>query len=1104
MYHKKIVLFFIILFTFIGVKAQTPVVISQPYIFKKYVSVNDSLILLHLINNPGIGHLSVNAHGKVFLDTSTNGGKIYFNIKDFTYQDTTVSLANDTIGTGNFFVFDATTGFGRIDTNHFTKLIVPNPTHGTDALNLNYFNSHASPPNSPDLIIAGLSTNQPTDTTIMVAPGIWRINNIIYNIGTNTNFILQHPDSVKSRYEVVYATKADTLGIAIGVLNINPIPPNIPDSTVFVSSVLITTHGATVIYPNGKTIYVADSFLTNDRILTGAGHSLTETFPNGTNGTGMRLDSTSISLGVSGLQKPFAGHASFIADTTQMNFQYITNTNNFYGVIASQPGLMFIGRIDSVGQYSTFNYGTLTPYNGISVQLDDPASIFGYQTSGNETAIRANPLGIPDMNILRAVADSAASSGASNGINGLNGTGSIGLGGSLTTGTTIDAGTFSYLMTTEDGSGNNANFEANNAQIFLHGANASFTKVCVVQVVGTGVVIEGGNSNGTKGISIDNNGFIPGVLITDQQEHVGLHADSLSIYPLKVANSKWNYLTKGVADSLYTHTGSLGTVTSVTSANANATVANTTTTPVITIVAAPNWTTARNLAGNSVDGSANVAFANKFIVQGTADAGLSGAQFLGALTTGIIKNTTTTGVVSIAAAGTDYQAPISLTTTGTGASTFISNVLNIPTPSLASGANPTATLGLSAVNGSAGTFMRSDAAPALSQSIVPTWTGYHTFAGKLISSLNATTVTPIFPTQAQVTFAGADANSAVLQGQAFGGHVVFEAIRTDGTNASPTAVVNNDELGTYAYNGYDGTSIANEATASVQASATENWSATAHGTQLIFNTTPNTTTALTAGAVLDGNGNFGVVGNESVGSSTGANVLSYSSGSTALTVLGANNASARRVLELVGPALNTANVVGEIDFDALSNTLQSNYRVVQMFAVPSGSTSGNRGGAFTLATKVDGGSLTNAFLISNAQVITIPHYTTNNGLLFTNGSGVISQSTALPSGTTATTQSSGDNSTNVATTAYVTSATGVTFRGIGQATLVSGTKAISITGVTTSSRAFVQAVSQGGTVSTTFEYSAVCTSGTLTITAITTGNVTNALDTSTLNYYVLN
>ncbi len=73
-----------------------------------------------------------------------------------------------------------------------------------------------------------------------------------------------------------------------------------------------------------------------------------------------------------------------------------------------------------------------------------------------------------------------------------------------------------------------------------------------------------------------------------------------------------------------------------------------------TATSAAKWTTARNLAGNSVDGSANVTFANKFIVQGTADAGLSAAQFLGALGTGLVKNTTTTGILSIAVAADVY------------------------------------------------------------------------------------------------------------------------------------------------------------------------------------------------------------------------------------------------------------------------------------------------------------------------------------------------------------------------------------------------------------------------------------------------------------------
>lgn len=89
---------------------------------------------------------------------------------------------------------------------------------------------------------------------------------------------------------------------------------------------------------------------------------------------------------------------------------------------------------------------------------------------------------------------------------------------------------------------------------------------------------------------------------------------------------------------------------------------------------AAKWTTARNLAGNSVDGSANVAFANKFIVQGTADSGLSAAQFLGALATGILKNTTTTGVLSIAVAG-DFPT-LNQNTTGSAATLTTPRAIN--------------------------------------------------------------------------------------------------------------------------------------------------------------------------------------------------------------------------------------------------------------------------------------------------------------------------------------------------------------------------------------------------------------------------------------------
>ena len=58
--------------------------------------------------------------------------------------------------------------------------------------------------------------------------------------------------------------------------------------------------------------------------------------------------------------------------------------------------------------------------------------------------------------------------------------------------------------------------------------------------------------------------------------------------------------------------------------------------------------------------------------------------------------------------------------------------------SSSTGANPSASVGLTAVNGTANTFTRSDGAPALSQSITPVWTGLHEFSVNGISSTRMT------------------------------------------------------------------------------------------------------------------------------------------------------------------------------------------------------------------------------------------------------------------------------------------------------------------------------------------------------------------------------
>jgi hypothetical protein len=53
-------------------------------------------------------------------------------------------------------------------------------------------------------------------------------------------------------------------------------------------------------------------------------------------------------------------------------------------------------------------------------------------------------------------------------------------------------------------------------------------------------------------------------------------------------------------------------------------------------------------------------------------------------------------------------------------------------------ANPPTLIGLTTVNGTAVTAMRSDAAPALDQSIAPTWTGAHTFAPSSVGAVAMT------------------------------------------------------------------------------------------------------------------------------------------------------------------------------------------------------------------------------------------------------------------------------------------------------------------------------------------------------------------------------
>jgi hypothetical protein len=188
-----------------------------------------------------------------------------------------------------------------------------------------------------------------------------------------------------------------------------------------------------------------------------------------------------------------------------------------------------------------------------------------------------------------------------------------------------------------------------------------------------------GNSQAANSIAINANGFASPLNPTTSGFYVAPIRNASTTNPLF-----YDSLTKEIT---YGTASSSSNITLTTTGTGSATLSGTTLN-----IPTPSTYSLPTASGSSLGGvkvGSNLSMDGSGVLSANINAGsISGTVAVanggtGATTlTGLVKGNGTNALTA-AVAGTDYQAPITLTTTGTGAATLSGTTLNIPTPSSA-------------------------------------------------------------------------------------------------------------------------------------------------------------------------------------------------------------------------------------------------------------------------------------------------------------------------------------------------------------------------------------------------------------------------------------
>lgn len=120
-------------------------------------------------------------------------------------------------------------------------------------------------------------------------------------------------------------------------------------------------------------------------------------------------------------------------------------------------------------------------------------------------------------------------------------------------------------------------------------------------------------------------------------------------------------------------------------------------------------------------------------------------------------------------------------------------------------------------------------------------------------NLGVGTTTPAGPVE--VSFSGGSSNLFVTS---YGGNAAFTGRSARGTSSAPGAVQAGDTLLGFGGRGYGVTAFSPFARCAVFFNAAENWSDSAQGTDITFETTPNGGTNRQQRMIVDNTGNVGV------------------------------------------------------------------------------------------------------------------------------------------------------------------------------------------------------------------------------------------------------